>query len=169
MAVAFLGLLIVDLTVFVLTIARSIRLWTRREPFLCRLFIDGAFYDIPIPTDEPTLRDHAGLLYYGYVTASWEPPLADHTVSVIWNLNLANIIVLLVRHFLSSMCFIILMPLCFAPPLGVTGKRGTYWLLVRVAFTNIGTIALYPIVHPDPHKRVCALNRNSLLTLTIPV
>jgi len=61
-AVAYMGLLIVDFTVFVLTIARSIRLWTHREPFLHRLFIDG-------------------FLYYG----------------VIWNLNLANIIVLVVK------------------------------------------------------------------------
>lgn len=86
-------------------------------------FYRRCVHDIPIPIDEPTLRDHSGFLYYGYVAASWEPPLADHTVSVMWNLNLANIIVLLARHFLSTMCFIILMPLCFAPPLGVTGKR----------------------------------------------
>jgi hypothetical protein len=42
-AVAYMGLLIVDFTVFILTIARSVRLWTHREPFLQRLFIDGAF------------------------------------------------------------------------------------------------------------------------------
>jgi hypothetical protein len=42
-AVAYMGLLIVDFTVFVLTIARSVRLRTHSEPFLHRLFIDGAF------------------------------------------------------------------------------------------------------------------------------
>jgi len=64
-ALAYSGLLVVDFTVFVLTIARSIRLWTRTgsEPLLHRLFIDG-------------------LLYYG----------------VIWNLNLVNIILLLVKN-----------------------------------------------------------------------
>jgi len=61
--VAFSGLLVVDFTVFVLTMARSIKLWTHKEPFLKLLFIDG-------------------LLYY----------------SVIWNLNLVNVIVLLVTH-----------------------------------------------------------------------
>jgi hypothetical protein len=62
-AVAFSGLLVFDFTVFVLTMARSIRLWTQKEPFLHRIFIDG-------------------LVYY----------------SVIWNLNLVNIIVLLVTN-----------------------------------------------------------------------
>jgi hypothetical protein len=42
-AMAFSGLLVLDFTVFVLTIARSIRLWKRSEPFLHHLFIDGAF------------------------------------------------------------------------------------------------------------------------------
>jgi hypothetical protein len=40
---AFSGLLVFDFTVFILTITRSFRLWNRREPFLHRLFIDGAF------------------------------------------------------------------------------------------------------------------------------
>jgi len=43
-AVAFSGLLVFDLTVFVLTMARSITLWTRKEPFLHRLFLDGLLY-----------------------------------------------------------------------------------------------------------------------------
>jgi len=41
---AFSGLLVFDLTVFVLTIARSVRLWTRREPFLHRILFDGLLY-----------------------------------------------------------------------------------------------------------------------------
>ncbi|KAI0249766.1 hypothetical protein BJV78DRAFT_1155583 [Lactifluus subvellereus] len=41
-AVAFSGLLVVDFTVFVLFMGRSIKLWTRKEPFLHRLFIDGS-------------------------------------------------------------------------------------------------------------------------------
>jgi len=59
-AVAFSGLLLTDATVLALTVNRSIQLWTRKEPFLHRLLVDG-------------------LQYYG----------------VIWNLNLANILVLL--------------------------------------------------------------------------
>jgi len=43
-AMAYSGLLVVDFTVFVLTIARSIRLWTRSEPFLHRVFVDGLLY-----------------------------------------------------------------------------------------------------------------------------
>ena len=48
-----------------------------------------------------------GLLYYGYVLASvgdrnW---LTIPWVSVICSLNLLNIIVLVVRHFLGIMCF----------------------------------------------------------------
>ncbi|KAI0284581.1 hypothetical protein BGY98DRAFT_523784 [Russula aff. rugulosa BPL654] len=42
--VAFSGLLVFDLTVFVLTMARSIKLWTHKEPFLKRIFIDGLLY-----------------------------------------------------------------------------------------------------------------------------
>ena len=42
-AVAFSGLLVIDYTILILTIARSLRLWTRKEPFLHRLFIDSAF------------------------------------------------------------------------------------------------------------------------------
>jgi len=63
---AYSGLLVVDLTVFVLTIARSIRLWTRSEPFLHRVFIDGAFMTLP---QQLTSRHDViilGLLYYGY-------------------------------------------------------------------------------------------------------
>jgi hypothetical protein len=41
-AMAFSGLLVFDFTVFLLTMGRSIKLWTRTEPFLHRLFIDGA-------------------------------------------------------------------------------------------------------------------------------
>jgi len=43
-ATAFSGLLVFDFTIFVLTIARSLRLWTRREPFLHRIFFDGLLY-----------------------------------------------------------------------------------------------------------------------------
>jgi len=46
-AKAFSGLLVLDFTVFVLTIARSIRLWTRQgrqEPFLKRIFFDSLLY-----------------------------------------------------------------------------------------------------------------------------
>lgn len=63
---AYSGLLVVDFTVFVLTIARSIRLWTRSEPFLHRVFIDGAFMTLP---HQLTSRHDViilGLLYYGY-------------------------------------------------------------------------------------------------------
>jgi len=41
---AFSGLLVFDFTVFVLTMARSIKLWTHKEPFLKRIFIDGLLY-----------------------------------------------------------------------------------------------------------------------------
>jgi len=44
LAVAFSGLLVVDFTVFILTMGRSIKLWTRKEPFLHRLFVDGFLY-----------------------------------------------------------------------------------------------------------------------------
>ncbi|KAI9508242.1 hypothetical protein F5148DRAFT_932007 [Russula earlei] len=43
-AVAFSGLLVFDFTVFVLTVASSIRIWTRREPFIHRLVMDGLLY-----------------------------------------------------------------------------------------------------------------------------
>jgi len=43
-AVAFSGFLVIDFTIFVLTIACSIRLWTRKEPFLHRVLIDGLLY-----------------------------------------------------------------------------------------------------------------------------
>jgi len=43
-AIAFSGLLVFDFTVFVLTIARSLRLWTRREPLLHRIIFDGLLY-----------------------------------------------------------------------------------------------------------------------------
>ncbi|KAF8500192.1 hypothetical protein F5888DRAFT_1632981 [Russula emetica] len=78
---AFSGLLVFDFTVFVLTMARSIKLWTHKEPFLKRIFIDG-------------------LLYYGYSAAQlfWEAPLADRLCSVIWNLNLVNVIILFVTN-----------------------------------------------------------------------
>jgi len=33
------------------------------------------------------------------------PPLVDHTISVICSLNLLNIIILVVRHFLSTLSF----------------------------------------------------------------
>jgi hypothetical protein len=46
-AVAFSAFLIIDFTVLVLTIARSIHFRTRRETFLHRLFIDGAFITYP--------------------------------------------------------------------------------------------------------------------------
>jgi len=42
--VAFSALLIFDFTVFVLTMARSIKLWTHKEPFIHRIFIDGLLY-----------------------------------------------------------------------------------------------------------------------------
>ncbi|KAI0264628.1 hypothetical protein BC834DRAFT_970581 [Gloeopeniophorella convolvens] len=44
LAFAFVGLLVFDFTVFVLTVWRSIRLRTHNEPFLDRLFIDGFMY-----------------------------------------------------------------------------------------------------------------------------
>ena len=40
-AIAFSGLLVVDFTIFVLTISRSIKLRSSKEPLLHRLFIDG--------------------------------------------------------------------------------------------------------------------------------
>jgi len=43
-AAAFSGLLIFDLTVFILTVARSIRLWSRKEPFIHRVLTDGLMY-----------------------------------------------------------------------------------------------------------------------------
>jgi hypothetical protein len=43
-AMAFSGLLVFDFTVFVLTIARSLRLWRHREPFLHRIIFDGLLY-----------------------------------------------------------------------------------------------------------------------------
>lgn len=44
--------------------------------------------------------------------------MADRLYSVIWNLNLVNVIILFVRHFLSGLCPINLSPFCSAPPLG---------------------------------------------------
>ena len=38
-------------------------------------------------------------------SVSGGPQLADHTVSVICSLNLLNIIILVVRHFLSTLRF----------------------------------------------------------------
>jgi hypothetical protein len=98
--VAFSGLLVFDFTIFVLTMARSIKLRTHKEPFLKRLFIDGAFMSYGLFV-ELTSRDYLGLLYYGYSAAQqfWEAPLADRLCSVICNLNLVNVIVLFVRHF----------------------------------------------------------------------
>jgi hypothetical protein len=66
---------------------------------------------------ELTSRDHLGLLYYGYSAAQlfWEAPLADRLCSVIWNLNLVNVIVLFVRHFLPTLYPIALSPFCSAP------------------------------------------------------
>ncbi|KAH9962158.1 hypothetical protein BC827DRAFT_1130788, partial [Russula dissimulans] len=40
---AFSCLLVFDLTVFILTLARSIKLWSRKEPFLHRVLTDGTF------------------------------------------------------------------------------------------------------------------------------
>jgi hypothetical protein len=115
----FSALLVFDFTVFVLTMARSIKLWTQKEPFLKRLFIDGAFMSYGLFI-QLTSRDHLGLLYYRYSAARlfWEAPLADRLCSVIWNLNLANVIVLFVRHFLPALCPIALSPFCSAPPPG---------------------------------------------------
>lgn len=121
--VAFSGLLIFDFTVFVLTMARSIKLWTHKEPFLKRLFIDGAFMSYGLSV-ELTSRDHLGLLYYRYSAAQlfWEAPLADRLCSVIWNLNLVNVTVLLVRHFLPALFPIALSPFCSFPHPGDTCK-----------------------------------------------
>jgi len=44
LGVAFSGLLVFDFTVFILTMTRSIKLRTHKEPFLKRLFIDGILY-----------------------------------------------------------------------------------------------------------------------------
>ena len=56
-------------------------------------------------------------------SVSGGPQLADHTVSVICSLNLLNIIILVVRHFLSILCVSVgLMLLCFASPVGDKGK-----------------------------------------------
>jgi len=117
--VAFSSLLVFDFTVFVLTMARSIKLWTHNEPFLKRLFIDGAFMSYGLFV-ELTSRDHLGLLYYGYSAAQlfWEVLLADRLCSVIWNLNLVNVVVLLVRHVLPALFPISLSPFCSAPPPG---------------------------------------------------
>jgi hypothetical protein len=115
---AFSGLLIFDFTVFVLTMARSIKLWMHKEPFLKRLFIDGAFTSHGVFV-ELMSRDFLGLLYYRYSgTQLWEAPLADRLCSVIWNLNLVNVIVLFVRHFLSALFPIALSPFCSTPPPG---------------------------------------------------
>lgn len=67
---AYSGLLVVDFTVFVLTIARSIRLWTHSEPFLYRILFDGAFMT-PIPINEPIKPDHPrpSLLWVQYTAA----------------------------------------------------------------------------------------------------
>ena len=46
-------------------------------------------------------------------SALWEA--LTHPASVIWNLNLINIIVLLVRHFLLALCSIDLRSRCSAP------------------------------------------------------
>ena len=75
---AFSGLLVIDFTVFVLTMARSIKLWTHNEPFLKLLFIDGAFVSYGLFV-ELTSRDLLGLLYYRYSAAHqfWEAPLTD--------------------------------------------------------------------------------------------
>jgi len=45
-AAAFSGLLIFDLTIFILTVARSIKLWSRsrKEPFIHRVLVDGLIY-----------------------------------------------------------------------------------------------------------------------------
>jgi len=43
-AAAFSCLLVFDLTVFILTVARSIKLWSRKEPFLRRVLMDGLIY-----------------------------------------------------------------------------------------------------------------------------
>ena len=121
--VAFSGLLVFDFTVFVLTLVRSIKLWTHKEPFLKQLFIDGAFMSYGLSV-ELTSRDHLGLLYYGYSAAElfWKAPLANRLCSVIWNLNLVNVIILLVRHFLPALFPIALSPFCSAPPPGDTCK-----------------------------------------------
>jgi hypothetical protein len=116
--IGFSCLLVFDFTVFVLTMARSIKLWKqKKEPFLRRLFIDGASMSYGLFV-ELTSREHLGLLYYGYSIAQpvWETPLADRLCSVIWNLNLVNVIVLFVRHFLSALSPIALSPVCSAPP-----------------------------------------------------
>ena len=57
-AVAFSGLLLVDTTVLVLTVNRSIQLWTRKEPFLHRLLIDGMSMTHALLLSELTLRYH---------------------------------------------------------------------------------------------------------------
>ena len=115
--VAFSGLLVFDFTGFVLTMARSIKLWTHKEPFLKRLFIDGLFMSYALFV-ELISRDHLGLLYYGYSTAQlfWEAPLADRLCSVIWNLNLVNVIVLFVRHYLLALSLVALSPFFSVPP-----------------------------------------------------
>jgi hypothetical protein len=66
---------------------------------------------------QPTPRDHLGLVYYRYAAAQlfWKRHWLTHSASVIWNLNLVNIIVLLVRHVLLALCSIALRPLRSAP------------------------------------------------------
>jgi hypothetical protein len=118
---AFAGLLIFDFTVFVLTIARSIKLWTHsdKEPFLKRLFIDGALMSYRIFVVLIS-RDHLGFLYYRYPATQlfWEVPFADRLCSVICNVNLVNVIVLFVRHFLPALSPIALSPFFSVPPPG---------------------------------------------------
>jgi hypothetical protein len=68
---AFSGFLVIDLTIFVLTIACSIRLWTRKEPFLHRLLIDGAFVTYTYHSTSRYYEITPGLFYYWYVAALW--------------------------------------------------------------------------------------------------
>jgi len=123
MVVTFSGLLVFDFTVFILTVARSLRLWNNREPFLRRLFIDGPFMTYSCHfTADVTISSRPSLLWV-CTSSFWGSQPADHTVSVICSLNLLNIIVL-VRHFLDTLYSINLMLLCFSSPLG---DRGKWW------------------------------------------
>ena len=58
----------------------------------------------------PDTTNHPRLSLLWVRGGSWEPLLADHIVSVICNVNLTNIIILLVRHFLPRRDSISLMP-----------------------------------------------------------
>jgi hypothetical protein len=112
-AIAYSGLLVVDFTVFVLTISRSIKLRSSKEPFLHRLFIDGT---------STTHAFHSANRHYNIIRFSvlwvwrklyWGERWTDLSVSVISSLNLVNI-VLLVCQVLLVMYSVRMKPPCFS-------------------------------------------------------